>query len=208
MSEGYSYSQIIRHKTFTQLHYTSVFRFSCYISFPAGWALSCCNKPEETQIFVHVAHINPCAQNLFLDSCQLWLHLIWYGCFLIIPDVQRSDLNKSATGTEVPPPDLLIAIVSPWKVFQNTAVVFSWWGKCVDGFHSNAEMGGAVGAKACEMCWKNEPWKQMKKGTKWLEERLWKRLALASSPGGVLKYIFGATLGVHIQSAFATKRIL
>lgn len=131
--------------------------FSGYIfSFPAGWALSCCNKTEETQIFVHVAHINPCAQNLFLESCQLWLRLIWCGCFLIIADVQRSDLNKSATGTEVPPLHLLIAIVSPWKVFQNTAVVFSLRGKCVDGFHSNADMGGAVGANACEMCWRNK----------------------------------------------------
>lgn len=103
---------------------------SIRLPLPAGWALSCCNKPEETQIFVHVAHINPHAQNLFLDTCQLWLHLIRYGCFLIVRVVQRmDDLNKSAIGTKVPPLHLLIAIVSPWKVFQNTTVVFSRRGK-------------------------------------------------------------------------------
>lgn len=107
---------------------------------------------RDTDIHACCTHKPTCAESV-LDTCQLWLSLIRYSCFLIIPVVQRrSDLNKSATGTGVPPLHLLMAIVSPWEVFQSMAVVFSRRGKCVDGFHSDSEVGGAVWADACKMC--------------------------------------------------------
>lgn len=118
----HSGSQIVQHRSFTQLHCASVFRLYSPVTLPFQLAehyLAASN--QKRQIFARVARMNPHAQNRFLDTCQLWLHLIRYGCFLIVPVVQgRSDLNKSAAELH-----LLIAIVSPWKVFQIMAVVFS-----------------------------------------------------------------------------------
>lgn len=155
--------------------------FSSYTSFPLGWALSLCNKPEETGICACCTHRPICTKPVFF-TCQLWLYLIRHSCFLIIPVVQRrSDLNMSATGT-VAPLHLLIAIVSPWKVFQIMAVVFSWQGgehgECVDGFHSTSEMG-------VECLWNvlkktNTSRKQMEKKE---GELTWRDTKIGSSPG-------------------------
>lgn len=154
-------------------------------------------------MFVHVAHINPRARNLFLDTCQLWLtpnkiRMLFLSFQLF---GSGSDLNKSSTGTEGASSLLLIAIVSPWKVFFSRTGVFCFQPTGRTCGWVPWQLGKREGLleKMTVKCAINTKQTLKTNGKKKkLEERLWKRLASVSSLLSwwrFIKCIFSATLG-------------
>jgi len=108
------------------------------------------NEPEETDIRERNAQKKPtCAKSDFGYLSILITHnTIRLLCYNSSCSVRGSDLNKSAAGTKVPPPHLLMAIVNPWKAFQNggnvptASIATREWEELLE--------------QICEMCWRHK----------------------------------------------------